>query len=355
MKKLIICLTIASSLFISKIFAQETFESRAKQIAENIENITNQEKGLLKSEVEGINIQLDKKEITAEQAQTKKQQLSEIRAKNIETKVGAEQKKLNELVQEKVDGKLAETDKKIIRKRSFALVFNESDESNKDSYRKKNDSLEKYRRTTSQLVFAMGLNNATTNNSIANSEFRYFGSHFYEIGLTANTRISKTNNLLHFKYGLSAVWNNLRPGNNQGFAVSGNQTSLQASPIKLEDSRFRNVCLTVPLHLEFDFSGKQEVNGKTYFKSHDAFRFGLGGYAGINLDSTQFTETSMNKYYSKTATDGDYNTSNFIYGLSTYVGYKSTSLYVKYDLNPLFTNNPVKQNNVSLGIRWDFN
>ena len=78
MKKLIICLTIATSLFISKIFAQETFESRAKKIAENIENITNQEKGLLKSEVEAINIQLDKKEITVEQAQSKKQQLSEI-------------------------------------------------------------------------------------------------------------------------------------------------------------------------------------------------------------------------------------------------------------------------------------
>ena len=341
MKKLIICLTIASSLFISKIFAQENFESRAKQIADNIENITNQEKGLLKSEVEAINIQLDKKEITAEQAQTKKQQLSEIRAKNIETKVGAEQKKLNELVQEKVDGKLAENTKS---RRSFSISYN-----NHDTLK------DRERRTTTQLVFATGLNNATTNNSMGNSEFRYFGSHFYEIGLTANTRISKTNNLLHFKYGLSAVWNNLRPGNNQEFAVSGNQTNLQVSPIKLEDSRFRNVYLTVPLHLEFDFSGKQEVNGKTYFKSHDAFRFGLGGYAGINLDSTQFTETSMNKYYSKTATDGDYNTSNFIYGLSTYVGYKSTSLYVKYDLNPLFTNNPVKQNNVSLGIRWDFN
>ena len=36
-------------------------------------------------------------------------------------------------------------------------------------------------------------------------------------------------------------------------------------------------------------------------------------------------------------------------------GYKATSLYLKYDLNPLFENNTIDQNNISLGIRFDFN
>ena len=31
---------------------------------------------------------------------------------------------------------------------------------------------------------------------------------------------------------------------------------------------------------------------------------------------------------------------------------KETSLYVKYDLNPLFKDNAVKQNNISLGVIW---
>jgi hypothetical protein len=57
----------------------------------------------------------------------------------------------------------------------------------------------------------------------------------------------------------------------------------------------------------------------------------------------------------KQKTKKDYNVSNFIYGVSAYIGYKETSLYVKYDLNPLFQDNLVKQNNVSLGVRWDFN
>lgn len=343
MKNLIITLTIIQVIFYSKTFAQENFETKVKSIANNIENITRQEKEALKTEVETVNVQLDKKEITIEQANAKKQELSEIRAKNIESKVAIEQQKLNDLVKEKVDGKIAEVSI-VKKKRYFSVSYN------------KNDTLKDQElRTTSQLVFAMGLNNVVTNNAVSNSAFRYFGSHFYEFGITANTRLSKTDNLLHAKYGFSFIFNNLRPTNKQEFVVSGNQTNLQTSAVKLEDTRFRNVYLTFPVHLEFDFSGKNEKNGKTYFKSHDAFRFGVGGYAGLNLGTTQYAETSVNKYYTKSETDGDYNTSNFIYGLSTYLGYKSTSLYLKYDLNPLFKDNAVKQNNVSLGIRWDFN
>ena len=52
---------------------------------------------------------------------------------------------------------------------------------------------------------------------------------------------------------------------------------------------------------------------------------------------------------------GGFNTNDFIYGVSTYIGYKATSLYLKYDLNPLFKDNAVKQNNISLGVRFDLN
>ena len=33
--------------------------------------------------------------------------------------------------------------------------------------------------------------------------------------------------------------------------------------------------------------------------------------------------------------------SDFNYGLSAYVGYKAASLYVKYDLNPMFKHNNI--------------
>ncbi|MGQ8571928.1 hypothetical protein, partial [Klebsiella pneumoniae] len=72
----------------------------------------------------------------------------------------------------------------------------------------KNDTIKKSeKRTTSQFVFAMGLNNLVTNDKAAGSDFRYLGSHFYEWGGTYNTRLFKNNNLLHLKYGYSVMYN----------------------------------------------------------------------------------------------------------------------------------------------------
>ncbi len=343
MSKIIIFVAITITLFISKSYAQETFESRAKQIANNIENITKSEKEALKSEIEIVNKQLDKKEITFDQAMAKKQEFAEIRAKNIETKVAVEQQKLNDLVKEKVDGKIAEGSNNT-KTKSYTFTF-----------RQKDTIIRTESRTTAQIIFAMGLNNVVSNYSITNSDFRYFGSHFYEFGLTLNTRLSKTNNLLHLKYGVSAVLNNLRPTDNREFVVSGNQTNLQTSPIKLEDSRFRNIQINFPIHLEFDFTPVSDYRGRPFFRTHENLRFGIGGYLGFTDQTKQFSEISINKYVTESETTGDFNTSDFIYGLSTYVGYKATSLYLKYDLNPLFRNNTVKQNNISLGIRWDLN
>ncbi len=345
MRNFTIYLTGFLCLFLTKIFSQETFESRTKAIASKIETITKEEKTALKNEIEEINIQLQNGTISKEQADDKKIKLAEERAKNIEFKVAQVQQELKDLVQQKVDGKIKETDSS----RTFTFRFDPKKHS-----KKKNIDHEK--RTTSQFVFALGVNNLATNKSVAHSDYRYWGSHFYEWGVTANTRIFKNDNLLHAKYGLSVMYNNLRPTDNRFFAETGNQTNLETSPLHLEDSRFRNVYLVVPLHLEFDFSGADKKGDKTVFKTHQSVRVGLGGYFGANLKSKQilFYENA-NGNEVKEKIKGDYNTNDFIYGASAYIGYKTISLYAKYDLSPLFRNNVVDQNNVSLGLRFDFN
>ena len=271
--------------------------------------------------------------------------MAQNRAANIEKRVAVEQLELNKLVQDKVDGKIKAVD--TTKHKTYTFKF---------KTRSKNDTIQKgEKRTTTQFVFAAGLNNVVTNKSIANSDFRYWGSHFYETGLTLNTRLSKTNNLLHLKYGFSFIWNNLRPTDNRSFVVAADQTTLQTNPIPQDDSRFRNVYLVFPLHLEFDFSPTKIKNGKPIFNSHQSVRFGIGGYIGTNLSSRQHIDYTSNGYEDQTVKTGDFNTTNFIYGTSTYIGYKETSLYIKYDLNTLFTSNTIKQNNISLGIRFDFN
>lgn len=346
MRSITIYLTLAVCLLATKLTAQETFEAKARAIAEKIEKITQEEKEALKIEVEEVNKQLENGTLTKAQADEKKQKLAEARATIIENKVAVAQAELKDLVQQKVDGKIKETSKD----RSYVIDF---------SWKAKNDSLKKANgepRTTSQFVFAAGLNNLATDGDVENSDFRFLGSHFYEWGVSYNTRLAKNSNLLHLKYGWSVMYNNLRPTDNRSFVVSGDQTTLETSAYDLDESRLRNVYLVLPMHLEFDFSGKQVKDDKTIFRTHKSVRFGFGGYGGIRLKTKEILRyEDENGDNVKQKTKKDFNASNFIYGVSAYIGYKETSLYVKYDLNPLFQNNPIKQNNVSLGVRFDLN
>lgn len=352
MQKIIFYAAAMLCLFAVKAFSQETFEQRAKAIAQRIEAITKEEKDTLKEEVEAINKQLDSGEITQEEADDRKMKAAEARAKNIEERVGVEEAKLTVLVKEKVDGKLPLEGKRT----GFSIYWRNTKE---DVARK--DSISRARsesRTTSQFVFAFGLNNALTEGdlgSVEGSDYRVWGSHFYEWGITFNTRLAKNSNLLHAKYGLSLMYNNLRPTDNRSFVVDGDQTNLVKNPINLKDSRFRNVYLVLPVHLEFDFTKKRVTEKRTYFRSHESFRFGVGGYAGVNVKSKQILRYETDDHNVKERTKGDFNVNDFIYGLSAYVGYREISLYAKYDLNTIFRDNPVDQNNISLGIRFDLN
>ncbi|MEW5674917.1 hypothetical protein ABGT15_01225 [Flavobacterium enshiense] len=368
MQKIIFYVAVALCLFVSKLTAQETFEQRAKVIAQNIENITTEEKQALKDQLNDINVRVSEGKLTQQEADAMKIDLANIHAKKIEQRVALEQEKMNTLIQDKVDGKIKLNDS--IRKRSgtsivlggdtdkigenqtqidlLAMKVYEGDE----DYQKK-----KSKRTTSQFVFAVGLSNVVTENEdLEKSDFRVWGSHYYEWGVTYNTRIFKNHNLLHAKYGVSLMYNNLRPTDNRYFVRNGNQTELATSGIELKDSRFRMVNLVFPVHLEFDLSPKKvKDDGTTYFRTHKSLRVGLGGYAGVNVKSKQITKFEQDGNDFKVKEKGDFNTSDFVYGVSTYIGWKETSLYLKYDLNDVFKDNPVKQNNVALGVRFDFN
>lgn len=342
MKNLTIYLVVLVFLFVSKVLGQETFESKAKKIANKIEKITKEEKAALKEEVEAVNVQLTEGKITSEQADKRKKELAEARAIRIEEKVTEAQNELNDLVQQKVGGKIKAQDSTHI----YVIHWDP---------KKAKDSIHGEKRTTTQFVFAAGLNNMMVDGKLQDSNYGFIGSHFYEWGFTYNTRLMKNDNLLHAKYGLSVMYNNIRPRDNRSFVVNGDQTVLQTNAINLDESRFRNVYIVAPVHLEFDFSRPKVSDGKTYFKTHQGFRFGIGGYAGINVKSKQIIKYDQDDLDYKTTIKGDYNVNNFIYGLSSYIGYKELSLYMKYDLNPLFQDNLVKENNISLGLRFDFN
>lgn len=355
MNRIIFYIVVLTFSIVSKVFSQETFEQRVKGVATNIEKITEEEKEALKKEVEEVNQQLESGKITSLEAQEAKERLAAVRAKNIEGRVVQEEQKLTALVKDKVDGKLEQNEDTIFAGRNRIYVRWERD----PEYKKKECKPWNERRTTSQFVFAFGLNNLLTDgefDSLEDSDYRVWGSHFYEWGFTWNTRIFKNDNFLHAKYGFSVMYNNLRPTNNRFFVKDGNQTYLENASVNLNESRFRNVQLVLPLHLEFDFTPKSvSEDGTQRFRTHEHIRVGIGGYAGLNFKSKQILKYREDDIRTKVKDKGDFNVSDFVYGVSAYAGYKSLTLYAKYDLNPLFKDNPIEQNNVSLGLRFDFN
>lgn len=345
MKTITFYVVAALCLLATKLNAQETFEERVAGIANNIERITKEEKDSLKIEVEQVNQMLDRKEITSEEAAKRKEELAEKRAENIERRVAVEEEKLNILVQDKVEGKVAGEDKGT---KEFKFAFGTKG----DSIKKQERS---FRRTTSQFVFAIGVNRLVTDDKINNDDYKW-RSDFYEWGITWNTRIFQHNNLLHLKYGLSLQYNNLRPENNKIFATTEDgQTVLIDSGRDLDLSRFRYVNLVVPMHLEFDFTKKQVNGDRTYFPSHKSVRLGVGGYAGLNVKEKQILRYTEDDHKVKHKEKGDFNVNDFVYGVSAYIGYGEVSFYAKYDLQPVFANNAKDSNNLSLGIRFDFN
>ena len=343
MQKIILYISITLLLLVNSVVAQEkTLEKKLLAIAVNIKVATDEEKKILKKEVESIDAQVKNGEITNEEGKRLKTKFSEERAKNIETKIAEQEKALLDLVNENVT---LEESNDSLKKNSFGFKIKILDKNKSEN------------RTTSQAFLATGFNNLVTNNMVANSQFGYGRSGFWEWGVTWNTRLSNNSNLLHLKYGASFMYNHLHATNNRVFADINNQTILVDAGVETKANRtyFKNVYFVVPIHLEFDFSKSKIVDDKKVFKSHTGARFGIGGFVGVNTNSKQFIEYEQNGYKFKELQKGDFNVNDFTYGVSTYIGYKQTSLYLKYDLNPIFKNNPVNQNNISLGIRFDWN
>ena len=210
------------------------------------------------------------------------------------------------------------------------------------------------RRTTSDFVLAFGLNNAIGDRqSLNDSDFKIGGSRFAEIGWAWKTRVFNESNWLRVKYGISFQFNGLKPTDNRYFVDTGDMSELQTFDGDLDKSKFRMDNLVIPVHFEFGPSNK--IEKETYFRynTYNKIKVGLGGYVGLNLGARQKLKFDEEGESVKQKLKANYNTNNVIYGLSGYIGWRDTALYVKYDLNPIFKDNTIDLHNVSLGLRFD--
>lgn len=351
MQKFILFLALAMS--VSIVNAQENFSQKVKDIAKEIINVKKEEKEILKEEVDAINEKVANNEITAEEGDKRKEAAAERSAERIEERIEVLEEQLENLVENAVEETFDEDadENKVYDEETGDLKINI-----KPKKQKKNKGEP---RTTSQAVFAIAVNTLIEDqdfSTIDNNKFQLSNARAYEFGLSYKTRVFSKSNFLHLKYGLSLRVNNVRPNENQLFVKNGDVTSLMTDTREYtKDVYFRTAQWVVPLYLEFDFTKSIKKDDEIKFRTQKSFRLGVGGYAGVNSRTRQVVHYTDDKIRYEEEATGNFNVNNFVYGLGAYVGYKDVSLYGKLDLNDLFSENSVAYNNLSVGLRWDFN
>lgn len=356
MKKILfIAFLFGQVVLCPQILAQENESDDGKEdtLQQKKEQIIAEEKAALKKDVIAINTRFNNGEISSEEADKLKEDAAEIHALNIENKVAILENSvaLSErggVYKDTVDTKITESHE---HSRLKIQVFDDEDSMIEIStgQQKKYD-----KRTRSNLLMAFGFNNAIIEGqTIDKSPYKMGKSKFFEIGWTWSTRVLDQSNAIRFRYGFAFQFNGLNPTDNMYFVQDGELTYLEEFPGSLTKSKLRMDNLVVPLHFEFGPSKKIDKGSYFRFSTRKQFKFGIGGYAGFNLRTRQKLKYSIDGAKKKDKITQSYNTSNFIYGISSYIGVDSFSFYVKYDLNRIFNEPNRQENNISLGLRFD--
>ncbi|MEX0998203.1 MAG: hypothetical protein WDZ45_14215, partial [Flavobacteriaceae bacterium] len=179
-------------------------ETTSEKIEQRKQEIIEEEREALRVEVENINKQIDEEQITFEEATNLKKQAAEKHALNIENRITILENQAALSERNQADRDL-EDEQNSIRFLGEDYIVNV----NLKKERKYD------RRTTSDLVFAVGFNNVITKGeSLDDSQFKIGGSRFAELGWAWKTRVFENSNWLRFKYGVSFQFNGLKPINN---------------------------------------------------------------------------------------------------------------------------------------------
>jgi hypothetical protein len=353
MKKIL--LLIAIFIFSAPIYAQIITKSsnQVEALKQQKEQVVKDEKEALKNQVIVINNQYNNGLITEDEATRLKEAAAEITALNIDNKLAIIDNEIALAERKGLQFKAEDTEIRINNDfNRFSIEIFEDDESmvSIDLGRAK-----KYdKRTFSNLVIAFGLNNAIIEGqSFNDSPYKVGKSKFFEMGWSWSTRVLEYSNVWRFRYGVSFTFNGLNPTDNQYFVQNGDYTYLDDFPINLTKSKLRMDNLVVPLF--FEFGPSKKIDHENYFRysTRKMFKFGIGGYTGLNLGTRQKLKYTEDGDKEKDKLKQSYNTANFIYGLSSYIGVDDFSFYVKYDLNTIFNSPNPNENNISFGLRFD--
>jgi hypothetical protein len=326
--------------------AQETPKEKMERLTSEIKTLVKQEKDSLKLQLEAVDLKVESGAIDKIEAAELKKSISIQSAEKMTVIVTERSNQISELTQEIVrealEGNENDTLPETKNERKIAISIS------------KDIKEDQWQRTQNRMVFAFGLNNVLQDHqlkSLDDSPYAVWNSNFVELGWGYKTSFSNTSSLANVFYGVSFQWNELKLYDNLYHVDIDDQTLVVTHPEDLKKSKLRTSSIIVPLGLEFDFSGTKDVNGEKIPQRNKSVRIGIGGYGGLRINTKQIIKYDAPRDQKKEKIVSNYNMNNLIYGLTGYLGYKDASLYVKYDLNPLFKD--TETSNISLGVRFD--
>ncbi len=359
-------------LIVTKVNAQEDKKQTHKEILSKmnssekldllLNSVENDEKAYLKNDLLSIEKKLNEGLISKAEAEIAKKASAEKRALNIKNRQAV---MLNKYEFYKRQGKIIEDTEfkmiyQLVEAKSILNVRNGDDSvllkigESQLSIGTEKDKPKHDIRTSNDLLLAFGFNNVITENqSFSQTPFENLGSSFIELGWYWKTRLFKNSNWARVKYGFAFQWNKLNLKDDLYFVQDANKTRMEKFPTSLRKSQLRNTNLVVPLYFEFGPSAKVEKKDRIRFNTWGKFKIGLGGYAGVRLDTQQKLKYKEDGQSVKQKINKSYNASDFVYGLGAYIGINDIAIYAKYDLSPVFRVQAIDMNNISLGVRFD--
>ncbi|QAA81611.1 hypothetical protein EI546_07680 [Aequorivita sp. H23M31] len=353
MKSLSILITTVTFYLISSMYSyaqQTTDQIKDQQFTEAKETIIQDEREALKVEVEEINNRLQNGSISKTEADTLKNKAAEKHAKNIE----------NRLIILKNTLELADRNGDQEKESKTGIYVGWDEDANdfviKTSVKRKKEKKEVYDfRTKTGVYLTWGLLDLVDDdNSYGNTDVSVGRSTSFEVGISQTTRVFKKSNFLRIKYGLGFEWNKLTPRDNTYLVDNNGINTMEQFPSELRKSEVRFTNIVIPVYFELGPSKKIESQNYIRFSTQKQFKIGFGGYGGLNIETMQKLKYREDGRKVKQKIKRDYNTTDFVYGVGAYVGYGSFSLFAKYELSPLFENQPIDKNLLSLGFRLDF-
>lgn len=302
-------------------------QKKIEELTVKRENVKKAEKAKLKKAIKAINDKLDTGEITAEKAQSLKEEAAKKHALNIENKLDLLDLNIS-LIKRNQDSTDVKTDYI-----NVGTLLTEAE--------KPIDSVPRLTRGGVSINFT--LDNLAGGN----------GDDVYKTGFSAgagfylNSVLNRTDPRWRLNYGFNIEANRLSLRDNLILKDENDQTVAEEFPENMDYSRFEMVNLIFPVHLEFGpapieygqggsyFSG--DGGGKrAYYDTQNSIKGGIGGFFGFKTSSYISYKYDKNGKFNKVTHRRSFNTNNFLYGLSAYVQYDIFRIFARYNLNKVF-------------------